>query len=140
MRLGDEWLSTSGEHESTHWSQVFMPLETPLELEPGDELSFALRRPEFGDWTWTTRHGEQQQRQSTFLSQPVTRERLLKSSDSYQPALDERGSAAHWLLGRMAGGATVGQLAEQVFAQYPNLFTSPAEALAFTRDLAGRFT
>ncbi len=71
MRLLDEWLSTAGEPDATHWSPVFLPLAQPLQVEAGEHLHFALQRPEFGDWTWTTEYAGQRQRQSTFLSQPT---------------------------------------------------------------------
>ena len=57
MRLMDEWLSTDGESSKTHWSQVFMPLDKPLTVKKGDRLGFALKRPERGEWTWTTSLG-----------------------------------------------------------------------------------
>ncbi|MEE4145372.1 MAG: class I SAM-dependent methyltransferase, partial [Halieaceae bacterium] len=110
MRLIDEWLSTSGDPQATHWSPVFLPLEQPLQVKAGEQLGFALKRPEFGEWTWTTRHGDTRQRQSTFLSEPVSPERMRRSSDQYQPGLNERGEAARWLLARMAGEVSVSQL------------------------------
>ena len=72
--------------------------------------------PEYGEWTWTTTAAGSQQRQSTFLSQPLSPRRLLKSSGTYQPGRNERGEAAsmaagrngrgsfHWPTGRPAGG------------------------------------
>ena len=38
MRLLDEWLSTSGEPEATHWCPVLLPLEQPLQVRAGDRL------------------------------------------------------------------------------------------------------
>ena len=32
MRLVDEWLSTSGESNATHWCPVFLPLEEPVQV------------------------------------------------------------------------------------------------------------
>jgi predicted RNA methylase len=140
MRLGDKWLSTSGEPESTHWSPVFLPLEKPIQLQAGEHIKFALKRPEQGEWTWTTEHAGQRQRQSTFLSQPLSPERLRKASEHYQPKLNQRGESARWLLAQMAGEATVSQLAEQVQARFPGAFSSGPEALKFVKHLAGRFS
>ena len=140
MRLGSEWLSTSGDPEATHWSPVFMPLERPLQVSAGEQLGFALKRPEFGEWTWTTRQGDNQQRQSTFLSQPLSPERIRKASENYTPGLNSRGQAAKWLLGQMAGNVSVSKLAAQAQARFPEVFDSPASARELVRSLAERYT
>jgi predicted RNA methylase len=140
MRLLDEWYSTSGEDESTHWTPVFLPLEQPLSVKAGEQLHFSLKRPEFGDWTWITEYAGQRQRQSTFLSSPMTPARLLKASDVYQPVLNARGEAAKWGLARMAGEISIGELAIQLRGQYPELFTSDEDAFRFVKDLAGPYS
>jgi predicted RNA methylase len=140
MRLVDEWLSTSGEPKSTHWSPVFLPLEQPIQVKSGEQLNFALKRSEFDEWTWTTTHAERRQRQSTFLSQPLTPARILKSSDKYQPTLSERGMAARWLLSRMNGDTSVGDLAEQLRKEFPEYLASDSEVLRLVKELAERFS
>lgn len=138
IKLADEWFSTSGEAATTHWRPVFLPLEQPLSVEVGDTLEFSLKRPEFGEWSWITRHGATRQQQSTFLSQPISPEQLRRSSDHFQPNLSGRGEAACWLLQNMAGKATVSQLASQVIARFAGIFLNYEEALDFVKDLARR--
>ena len=140
MRLGDEWLSTSGEPEATHWRPVFLPLATPIEVRAGEPLGFSLHRPEFGEWTWTTTLRGERQRQSTFLSRPLSAERLRRASDNYQPRLNQRGEAAQWLLARMAGENAVGQLASDLQARFPGVFSGSEEALKFVSKLAEHFS
>ena len=140
MRLLDEWLSTAGEPDATHWTPVFLPLAQPLQVKAGEPLHFALQRPEFGEWTWTTEYAGQRQRQSTFLSQPMTPARILKASDQYQPALSARGEAASWLLARMTGEVPVSRLAAAMRDHYPEVFTSDADALRFAKDLAQHYS
>ena len=140
MRLGDEWLSTSGDPAPTHWCPVFLPLEEPIEVKAGEQLDFAIKRAEYGEWTWTTTHAGHRQRQSTFLSQPLTPAQMLKASEKYQPALSERGQAAQWLLSRMDGSAAVVDLAEQLRKEFPQQFATDAEALKQVRELAERFS
>ena len=139
LRLGDDWLSTAGEPEATHWRPVLLPLATPIEVAAGETLGFSLQRPEFGEWTWTTEHRGKRQRQSTFLSRPLPAQRLRRASGNYQPRLNERGEAARWVLARMAGETTVGQLAVDLPAQFPGLFRSSEEALKFVGKLVGQF-
>jgi predicted RNA methylase len=140
MRLGDEWLSTSGEPGPTHWSPVFLPLEQPIEVKAGEQLGFALKRPEFGEWTWTTQQAENRQRQSTFLSQPLLQDRMRKASEDYQPRLNQRGEAAQWLLGQMRGEVNVTQLAIGLYELYPTTFYSNEEALGFVKDLVDNYS
>jgi len=136
MRLVDEWFSTSGEGEPTHWSPVFLPLEQPVPVRKGERLQFALRRPEFGDWTWTTEYKGKSQRQSTFLSSPLTPARLSRASDTYQPALNRHGEAASWLLAQMKGRRSVGDLADELTVRFPETFSGSGAALNFVRNLA----
>jgi SAM-dependent methyltransferase len=140
IRLGDEWLSTSGDPAPTHWCPVFLPLEAPIEVKAGERLNFALKRAEYGEWTWTTTHAGHRQRHSTFLSQPLTPAQMRKSSEKYQPALSERGQAVQWLLSRMDGSAALGDLAGQVRKEFPQQFVTDAEALKQVRELAEQFS
>lgn len=140
MRLGDDWLSTAGETGATHWRPVFLPLETPMEVRRGESIVFALMRPEFGEWTWTTEHNGRRQRQSTFLSQPLTPARLQKQSDGYRPTVNARGEAARWALAQMEGKRPVSDLAEQMRARFPAAFPGPTESLQFVKQLAERYS
>jgi predicted RNA methylase len=140
MRLGDEWLSTSGDPTPTHWCPVFLPLEEPVEVKAGEQMDFALKRAEYGEWTWMTTYAGHRQRQSTFLSQPLVHSQMLKASENYQPALNERGQAVRWLLSRMDGSAASGELAEQVRKEFPQHFATDADALKQVRELAERFS
>lgn len=140
MRLVDEWLSTDGESSNTHWNQVFMPLAQPLVVASGDRLIFSLKRPERGEWTWTTGLGGKQQRQSSFLSRPITREDLQKQAVHYRPALTAEGEAAQWVLARMRGDVPVQELASRLQEQHRALFRDHAQALRFVQELAQRFT
>lgn len=139
MRLVDEWLSTDGESSKTHWNQIFMPLAQPLVVATGDRLAFSLKRPERGEWTWTTRLGAQRQRQSSFLSGPITREDLQRQAAHYRPTLNAEGEAARWVLARMKGDVPVEQLASGLREQHRGLFREQTEAVRFVRDLVERF-
>lgn len=137
LRLGEEWLSTEGKQYETHWSQVFMPLLRPLHVKRGDCLRFELKHPAGGDWSWTTRFGDDIQRQSTFLSKPVSLDAARKKSEAYKPALNQKGEAAQWLLAQCNGEHTVQQLAVQLRERYANEFADDAVAIRFVRGLMG---
>ncbi len=139
IRLGEEWFSTSGEFDNTHWRPVFLPLERPLEVKAGDRLGFALKRPEFGEWTWTTRYAGTRHRQSTFLAKSLSHDRLRRASEYYHPRLNRRGEAARWLLAQMSGMIAVKQLSKELYKRYPELYKSEDEASRFVKDLVGDF-
>ena len=136
MRLLDEWLSTDGEQSETHWSQVFLPLEQPLTLVKGDCLRLKLKRPEGGEWSWATTLGSKSQRQSSFLSQPLRPQDLLKKSDHYRPQLGGKAEAWRWLLDHIDGETSVTQLASELRLAQPGVFASEAQALQFVRAAA----
>ena len=135
IHLVDEWFSTSGDSYDTHWCPVFLPLERPIEVTAGEELNFSLKRPEFGDWTWTTTHRGTRQRQSTFLSKPLSLERVHKTAEDYQPCLNQRGEAALWVLAKMAGEFVPAQLASELNERFPAVFVDRPDALAFVINL-----
>jgi hypothetical protein len=117
-----------------------MPLAKPLAVVKGDRLGFSLKRPERGEWTWTTCLGDQHQRQSSFLSRPIKLEDVQKKAPHYRPALNAEGEAAQWLLGRMKGDVPVGQLASELRERHQGLFREQTEAVRFVQDLVERFS
>jgi predicted RNA methylase len=139
MRLGDEWLSTAPDAEPTHWRQVFMPLERPLPVKAGQGLSLLLKRPQHGEWTWTTEHAGELQRQSTFLSTPLRPDAMLRQSERFQPQLNRRGEAVRAALKRMDGGISTGQLADMLFREFPGVFRTREDAVRQVRALAEKY-
>jgi hypothetical protein len=138
-RLGDQWLSTSPMQKQTHWRQVFLPLSEPLALKEGDTLSFQLHRPEFGEWSWTTEHNGQQQRQSTFLSEPVSHSRLQKRSDGFVPQLSAKGIAAQEILSLMNGNQATDALVAHIMLTFPELFPHPKLADQFVKEVVDKY-
>lgn len=139
MRLGSEWLSTAPDAESTHWRQVFMPLDQPLTVQEGQRLTLHLKRPENGEWTWVTGHGDDVQRQSTFLSSPLRPDAMLRQSERFQPRLNRKGEAVRTVLERMDGKLTTGELADALLREFPGLFHSREEAVRQIQALAGKY-
>ncbi len=67
MQLGDVWVSTAPHEPPLHWAAAFLPLDPPIAVEAGEEMTFRLTRPTFGDWTWTVSTTTTQQQRSTFF-------------------------------------------------------------------------
>ncbi|MCZ6501277.1 MAG: class I SAM-dependent methyltransferase [Gammaproteobacteria bacterium] len=135
LNIGEEILSTAPEAEKTHWSQVFLPLQTPVNLEKGCELSFKLERPEFGDWTWTTSTDTLAQRQSTFLSSPVMPQDLSRQSNNYCPTLTSKGSMVLELLEKFNQNRSTEQIVNWLLEHHPEDFTTAENAEKFVKKL-----
>ena len=138
-QLGDEWLSTSPQAPATHWCQVFMPLDPPLPLVPGDAIELQLRRPEYGDWVWNTSAQGETQRASTFFSAPPALGKLRKSADNFQPGATELAQAAAYALSLFDGGTTTLAIAARVIGRWPAVFKNNDDALRFVRKLVARY-
>jgi hypothetical protein len=113
-----------------HWSQTFLPLQQPVILEPGNTLLFELSRPEYGDWTWSVTVNGQKQRQSTFLSYPQDPARLVRLSNDYSPALNEKGKVVQEILNLFNGRHTTSEIAERIEQTFPDFCRSER----FTQD------
>jgi len=127
MRLGDEWLSTSPKAPAMHWSQVFLPLDPPIDLVRGDLISFHLRRPEFGEWTWTCVHNGSFQRHSTFLSQALATDQLRHLARSHSISLNVKGELAKFVIKLMDGTNTVEAIGRYALDEFGDEFSSHAE-------------
>lgn len=136
-RLGEKWLSTSPLEKQTHWSQVFLPLARPISVKKGENLAFELVRPEFGEWSWIVEHGAEKQRQSTFLSEPISPAILQKKSDSHKPRISEKGVVALEVLTRFTGDKSTAEIVKFVMAEYTVLFPTRKLADQFVKDLVG---
>lgn len=139
IHLADKWLSTSPLKTQTHWRQIFLPLDQPVQVKAGDNISFELNRPEFGEWTWTTVTANTQQRQSTFLSEPLSHEVLQKKSDNHTASLNIKGQAARNILERLNGKESTSSIAIGIAESYPQLFPDHEHAKRFVIKLIDRF-
>jgi predicted RNA methylase len=135
MQLGNQWLSTAPHEPPLHWSAAFLPLDPPLELQAGAEVTFKLQRPAFGDWSWKIKAGSTSQQHSTFFAAPMTLNNIKKSSPQYQPTLNQKGQAAQYVLNHTDGSISVDELSERLIKDFPQLFPNPQKALNFVRGL-----
>lgn len=150
MMLSGDWLSTSPEAEKLHWSQVFIPAMSVVEVDENDLLLFDIKRPEYGDWTWVIdnlgkadiggEHNEDStgssagkriergtkksaaKRQSTFLSAPISMTDIQKKSPAYHASLSTKGEILKQLLMFFDGKKTNKEIAEHLMNQYSDDF------------------
>lgn len=112
-----------------HWSQVFLPLDKPINVEPGDVIQVDLNRPENGNWTWSVKHNKETQRQSTFLGRPQNPEKLSRRMDTYMPKLNKQGEALRQILDLFDGTHKSLDIARKIQSQYPDFQSSERSTL-----------
>lgn len=139
LQLGERWLSTSPGSPQTHWSAVYLPLDPPLPLEPGQQVSLNLDRLPRGDWSWRVRVGSEARRHSTLLSTPLVGETLRKASQRYVPVRSNELAATSFVLASVDGVLDATAIAERVQAQFPERFKTAKDALEFTQLVINRF-
>lgn len=135
MQLGGSWVSTAPHEPPLHWSAAFLPLDPPLELTAGEEVTFKLQRPPFGDWSWRVKTDKTQQQHSTFFSVPMSLKSLKQASLDYQPQITKKGEAALYVLSHSDGTLSVQQLSTHVMKEYPDLFADFKQASSFVQGL-----
>ncbi len=138
MELGDEWLSTDPRREKMHWSAVMLPLDPPIQLTAGDEVTFRFSRPVHGEWSWWVRAGSVTQQHSSAFSTPLGRETIVKRATQYQPALSPRGRAWRDLLARFDGTTTLEEMAEFLLANYPSHYRTREQAFQTINNLVSQ--
>jgi predicted RNA methylase len=139
MQLGETWLSTAPQEPPLHWSSAFLPLDPPIEMKAGEEITFKLQRPPNGDWTWEVRTDQTHQVRSTFFSVPRSIKNLKKIAWDYQPQINDKGKAALYVLSHSNGTLSVEELSQHLAQGYPHLFAEPHSAINFIQSLVIRF-
>ncbi|HSU13332.1 50S ribosomal protein L11 methyltransferase [Longimicrobium sp.] len=128
----------SGPGNTTIYQTAFFPFPEPVRLEAGGGVRAALEaRLVGGDylWRWDTtldRDGADaiSFRQSTFLATLPSPDRLRRRADTFVPRLNGNGEVAAFVLSRMDGGASVGQIARELMARFPGRFDRWEAALS----------
>jgi SAM-dependent methyltransferase len=91
IRLFDSWVSTGIDAPEMHWSPALLPIDPPLPLTAGDELTMSLLRPAFGDWTWSLTAPAGTRRHSSFLAKSDGFRELARVAPAARPELSRRG-------------------------------------------------
>ncbi|MBW4418208.1 MAG: methyltransferase domain-containing protein [Myxacorys californica WJT36-NPBG1] len=139
MLLGDTWLSTAPHEPLLHWSAAFLPIDPPVDVEIGEDVSLKLQRPPHGDWTWHVKFNQTQQQKSTLFGVPMTLKTIRKAAHDYQPHLSDRGKAILYVLSHSDGTQSVESLSQQIRNEHPALFSNSQQALNFVQNLTHCF-
>lgn len=137
LHLAGEWLSTGPDEDPVHWSPVFLPIDPPIPLRPGEAIDISLTRPEFGDWTWGVTTAMHQRRHSTFYSNRDGPAQWTRIATHAAPGLGREGLRAKVVIDGLASGSTIAQIADAMRLADDGL--KATEALRIARAYTSRF-
>jgi len=132
------------------YASLFFPWSAPVAVNAGDRIAVTLAANLVGDdyiWRWQARvfdRGREENlkadlKQSTFSSAPLSPKQFQKRSASFVPTLDADAAIDRFVLERMAGGRSLGQIADEVVKQFPNRFSSLHAALDRVGELSQKY-
>lgn len=135
----------------TIYANLFYPFAAPVAVARDDRVEVKLSASLIGAdyvWRWETAvlDGAHRQRakarfnQSTFHSAPLARAKLSKRAAAYVPKLNDEAAIDRFVIDRMAGALTLGEIAEQLVSEYPNEFPHRQAALNRVGDLAQKYS
>jgi protein arginine N-methyltransferase 1 len=125
------------------YGQALFPVEQPVELAEGDEVTLDFAASLVGGeyvFRWNTRimdpGGAVKARytQSTLFSFPLTTDRLRRLEETHKPVVTGSGRALAYLLDRADGERTTRQLADELRKRFPAEFRTPDEAIRFATE------
>ncbi|MFL5540361.1 MAG: 50S ribosomal protein L11 methyltransferase [Longimicrobiaceae bacterium] len=138
---------SSGPGTDTIYHTAFFPWPEPVELAAGDRVRVEIEaRLVAGEYLWRWDSAVERPgrpalafRQSTFLANPPAPGRLRKRADAFAPVLDEEGEVDAYLLSRMDGRATLGELARGLRERFPGRFATWEAALSRAGRLSEQY-
>jgi protein arginine N-methyltransferase 1 len=133
------------------YGSAFFPWSHPVPLAAGDTVSVSMQATLVGKdylWRWESSVSTQGHpvelkadfKQSTFFGAPLSLERLHKRAAGHVPALDEEGRIDRFILARIDGGTSLGEIARSLSAEFPERFATWDDALTHVGDLSERYT
>ena len=135
--------------EAIIYGRAFFPLREPVSLEPGDTVQVTLRADfvqEDYTWGWETQLCDSKAnvkahfKQSTFMSAPLSLDKLHKISENYVPQLKSTGAINLFILRQMDGQTSLGDIAHNLMAEFPDNFPTYQAALSRVADIAKEYS
>jgi protein arginine N-methyltransferase 1 len=133
------------------YAQTFLPWPQPVALAEDDLVAVSMAGHMVGEdylWNWHTRIQEPGQaespkadfRQSSFFGVPLAPAILEKMSQGHLPELNEAGQIERFILERMDGQNSLGEIARQVAAKFPSRFAQAPEALSRVQEISRKYS
>ena len=128
------------------YGRAMLPLERPIDLEPGDHVTLTIKANLVGgsyQYTWLTRivSGEKIKanfQQSTFFANLFSD--IRKRSAGYVPQLNTKGRITQFILNGLQESIPLKEIAVRLQAEFPQQFPDVDEALAMVGSLSATFS
>ncbi len=139
------------------YGQAFFPLQEPVHLSAGEQVIVRMAANLVAGeyvWRWETEvfsapagtasspsppERRLRLQQSTFLGETLGLEKLRRSEADYVPRLSANGQADRYLLSLIDGQLSLGEIARQAAAKFPERFPRWQDALTRVAKLAHNF-
>lgn len=144
LLAGEVWMTNSPlSPQSIGRPQAFLPLDTPLAVQAGDEITIEIMmRPTDRLIAWNVRHPRSgtESRQSTWQGDIVEQDRLKRLHPARQPSPSAEAIARQTVLGYCDGTRTIAQIQQLVLAEHPDLRPSATEIQRFVATVISQDT
>jgi len=136
------WLDNEPPSVKSSWAHAFFPMQNPVGVQPGDEISIRLQAAEQGSiWRWRTgvrRAGRVlvDYDQNAGASFPNTANPAGADTGRVGPRTTLHGEVVAWVLQAMDGSRTLRQLEAGVLERFGNRFAEPEDAVTLVRHAA----
>jgi type I protein arginine methyltransferase len=142
--------SNSPSHAQAIYGQAFFPFPRAVQVRDGDAFVVTLRAKLVDDeylWWWrlvSDGPGAEPDRvrfdQSTFFALPLDPRQLAKGERSFVPTGGPVAAVDRFILERMEGRQSLGEISDAALEAFPGFFSSPSQALAHVGDLSRRYS
>jgi protein arginine N-methyltransferase 1 len=126
---------------------VFLPIDRPVSVEPGDRVSLAIQivpTEVLLTWRVEVRSGRGESKgsftHSTWRGMLIAREDLSRTRPGFVPKLSARGEARLTVLSLCDGKRPLEEIEQEVFARHAPLFRSRDEAATFVAEVVTRYS
>jgi protein arginine N-methyltransferase 1 len=132
-----------GDSSTTHFAQAFFPIDTPLDVVPGDRISIRIDTHDSIAARWqvdVVRAGASIARfdHATPYAASLSMETLRKQAADYRPRLTPRGAAERALLDRFDGVRPASELEAWLSERFKDVFPSRSDAAALLKSTIDR--
>lgn len=131
-------------------SNVFLPIQQPVQVKPGDRVSAKLRivpSEILASWSITVETGiragtprKQRFAHSVLLGMLLSQEDLDKTSLGSSPKLTPWGEARRTILELVDGRRPLDEIERELLRRHPDLFPSLKQAAVFVAEVVTRYT
>ena len=150
IKISNEPSAPETVNTSDIYGQAFFPWPNPVDLEPGDRVSFRIKADLVKDeyiWRWETtiRTAEQKQeikahfRQSSLHGLPLSLESLKKREAECVPLPNEDARIDLFILSKIDGHVSLKQIAHALAANFPLRFNGWQDAMSRVGDVTVQY-